>query len=152
MAFLPNRDKFYNTETKRLHAGTFNTWGQLDAPGSELGDYTFNLVTKIDPWWKFWLLPGGTQFYPAEVFPTSDTTSRILAIVRAQFPAFTWESTGNTVDPKDIKEQVNITATNKAGKTATFSPGVLAINHMINGFNYAFNISFATELKNAFED
>lgn len=149
MAFLPNRDKFYNTETKRLHAATFNEWGGLDKPSKELGDYTFNLVTKIDPWWKFWLIRGGSDFYPAETFPTEDTTTRILAIVRKRFPLLHWTFSGNLVNPADIKEQVNIHATDKNGDSESFSPGFLAVNIMINGKDYAL-ASLALELRDKF--
>lgn len=152
MAFLPNRDKFYNTDTKRLHAATFDSWGALDKPAGELGDFTFNLVTKLDPWYKFWLIAGGSSFYPAETFPTQDTVDRILKIVRDKFPSLTWSFTGNTVDPREIKEQVNIQATNQAGVTETFSPGLLAVNIMVNGQPYAINTSFAIEVRQAFED
>lgn len=152
MAFLPNRDKFYNTETKRLHAANLDVWGGLDTPSKELGDFTFNLVTKIDPWYKFWLIRGGTDFYPAEVFPTEDTTARILKIARDKFPGLVWTVTGNQVNPASIKEQVNLQATNKEGVTESFSPGLLAVNIMVNGEPYAINTSFALEVRQAFED
>jgi len=143
---------YYNTETKRLHAGVFDESGNLVAAAREIGSYTFNYVPKSDPWTNFtaWLLPGGAKNYPVQMYPTMDTVNSVTELLKTKYPSLGWTHTGNPIDPKDIRDQVNIVAINKDGISESFSLGQLAVNIMNQGIAYAVDVSFNTELMQAF--
>lgn len=139
MSFLPNRTLFYNTDTKRLHRAFFEENDTM-VPGVELGDFTFNLVKKTYPFsWVIQLLPGGTSYYPVQMFPTIYTVESIVAFLHKNFPMFNFAFTGNAVNPQDIRDHVNVLALDKetGDVKGTFSVGEIAVQIMLNGENYA---------------
>lgn len=149
--FLPNGSLFYNTETKRLHKGIVDETGALDHAGAELGTFTFNSVVKSNPWgsWVIWLIPGKARTYPAQMFSTMETVGRILTIVRAKFPELKWNYIGNPIAPEESRDQVNIVATDKDGRSEMFSPGELALNIMYHDEPSAM-ANFGLEVKDTF--
>jgi hypothetical protein len=152
MSFIPCRSSFYNTETKRLHAGIVDENGRLDHAGSELGAYTFNAVPKGNPFWSFvvQLFPGGSTIYPPQTFATLETTLDVKDRLQSKFPTYKWSYQGNPIDPADIRDQVNLVATDKDGLSERFCAGDIAFNIMNHGPSYAIETSFATEMADAF--